>query len=179
MLNLFDPQGRKLVDPRERRRPIAPRAQRGAMMYGANYTSPFSGFHIYQREDSAWANVLIPSLDDYQSDAIRKNAPQVLPSYIRVNAENNEVREIAPPRKPLNLRKPEDFGDNWSDPLTAGDAKKIDAYFKAREHLADAFGFIEVKFGGKSHTVDLNPALRGKGIGFEAPAQFLHDLSGI
>ena len=47
------------------------------MLYGAHYTSPFSGFHVYQREDSVWANVLIPGLEDYQSDAL-KNGPQVL-----------------------------------------------------------------------------------------------------
>jgi hypothetical protein len=168
MLNLFDPDGRKLVDPEERRRPIAPRAQRAAMSYGAHYTSPFSGFHIYQREDSAWANPLIPGLEDYQTDAL-KDGPQVLPAFIRVNGETNEIREIDPPRRPLTLRPPEDFGDNWSDPLTGEDAARIDAYFRAREHLAGRFGFIEVKLGGKSHTVDLNPALRRHGLTFEAP----------
>ena len=168
MLNLFDPEGRKLTDIAERRRPIAPRAQRSAMMYGAHYVVPFSGFHAYQREDSAWANALIPELGDYQTSA-RASGPRMLPSFVRVNAENNEIREIKPPRNPLRIRPPEDFGDSWSDPLTAEDAGKIDAYFKAREHLADKFGFIEVKFGGKSHTVDLNPALRHRGIGFEAP----------
>lgn len=168
MLNLFDPDGRKLVDPNELRRPIAPRAQRAAMSYGAHYTSPFSGFHTYQREDSAWANAIVPSLEDYQTDAL-KSGPEVLPSFIRVNAETNEITEINPPRNPLDLRPPEEFGDNWSDPLTREDATRIDAYFKAREHLADSFGFIEVKFGGKSHTVDLNPRLRDRGLTFEAP----------
>ena len=61
------------------------------------------------------------------------------------------------------------FGDNWTDPMTAEDAVKIDTYFKAREHLADRFGFVEVKLGGRSHTVDLNPARRERGFTFEAP----------
>lgn len=168
MLNLFDAEGRKLTDTAALRRPIAPRAQRNAMLYGAHYTSPFSGFHIYQRSDSAWANATVPGLEDYQTDA-RSNGPQVLPSFIRVNAENNEVREIDPPRNPPIVRPPEDFGDNWSDAMTAEDAAKIDAYFKARAHLAERFGFVEVKIGGKSHTVDLNPSLRKNGISFEAP----------
>jgi hypothetical protein len=168
MMNLFDPDGRKLVDLAERRRPIAPRAQRAAMMYGAHYVTPFSGFHVYQRDDSAWANALIPELEDYQSSA-RQTGPRMLPSFIRINAENNEVREIKPPRNELKVRPASDFGDNWSDPLTKEDAVKIDAYFKARAHLRDSFGFIEVKMGGKSHTVDLNPALRKQGLTFEAP----------
>jgi hypothetical protein len=168
MLNLFAPDGRKLIEPLELRRPIAPRAQRSAHMHGAHYVIPFSGFHIYQRQDSAWANALIPDLADYQSSA-RKTGPQMLPSFVRVNAENNEVREIAPPRNQLPLRPPEDFGDNWSDQMTGEDAGKIDAYFKARAHLAESFGFVEVRLGGKSHTVDLNPAKRDRGFTFEAP----------
>ena len=75
MLNLFDPEGRKLVEPLEKRRPIAPRAQSGAMIHGAHYVIPFSGFYIYQREDSAWANAMIPELDDYQSSAPADRAP--------------------------------------------------------------------------------------------------------
>ncbi|HEX3487337.1 MAG TPA: hypothetical protein VHT51_19940, partial [Micropepsaceae bacterium] len=152
----------------ERRRPIAPRAQRAAKIHGAHFAIPFSGFHTYQREDSAWANALIPELQDYQSNALPVG-PQMLPAFVRVNAENNEIREIAPPRNKLHLKPPEQFGDNWSDPLTADDAKKIDSYFRAREHLADSFGFIEVTFGGKSHVVDLNRNLRDRGISFEAP----------
>ena len=168
MMNLFDPEGRKLVDPLEKRRPIAPRAQRAAQMHGADYVIPFSGFHAYQREDSAWANSLIPELEDYQSNALPVG-PQMLPAFVRVNAENNEITKIDPPRNVLRLKPPEQFGDNWSDPMTAEDAKKIDSYFRAREHLADAFGFIEVKFGGKSHVVDLNRDRKDKGITFEAP----------
>jgi hypothetical protein len=168
MINLFDPQGRKLVEPQERRRPIAPRTQRSAQTHGAHYAIPFSGFHTYQREDSAWANPLIPELADYQSGA-RQSGPRMLPSFVRVNAENNEIREINPPRTPRKLRRPEEFGDNWSDPMTKEDAVKISAYFTAREHLKKSFGFVEVKLGGVLHTVDLNPAKRGRGFTFEAP----------
>jgi hypothetical protein len=168
MLNLFTPDGRKLTDPREKHRPIAPRIQRGAMIHGANYGIPFSGFHKYQREDSAWANALIPELDDYLSDAL-PYGPRILPAFVRVNVEKDEICKIAPPRSALNVKKPEAFGDNWSDPMSADDTKKVDAYFRARHHLASQFGFIEVKLGGKSHTVDLNPAKSHRGITFEAP----------
>jgi hypothetical protein len=131
MLNLFSPDGRKLTDPQEKRRPIAPRTQRAAMMHGANYAIPFSGFHMYQRADSAWANELIPELTDYGTDA-RSSGPRVLPAFVRVNAENGEIRELKPPRNPVDIKRPELFGDNWSDPMTAEDAKKIEAYFRAR-----------------------------------------------
>lgn len=168
MINLFDPNGRKLSDPEAARRPIAPRAQRYAHMHGANHVIPFSGFHVYQRQDSAWANAFIPELDDYQFGA-RPDGPRMLPAFVRVNAENEEIRQINPPRNPRVLRDPERFGDNWSDPLTSQDAKLIDSYFRARLHLASRFGFVEVRFGGRSHVIDLNPGLRSRGISFEAP----------
>ncbi len=168
MINLFDPDGRKLADPERARRPIAPRAQRAALMHGANHVIPFSGFHFYQRQDSAWANAFIPELDDYQT-AARPGGPRVLPAFVRVNAENGEITRIKPPRTPRHIKAPEQFGDNWSDPLTKADAEMINSYFRARRHLASRFGFIEVRFGGKSHIVDLNPALRRRGITFEAP----------
>ena len=168
MINLFDSDGKKLIDPLERRRPIAPRAQRGAKIHGANYVIPFSGFHAYQREDSAWANDLIPSLDDYQSSAL-PHGPQMLPAFVRVNVENNDIQPINPPRNQLQLRPPADFGDNWSDPMVTEDIGKIDTYFRARKHLTESFGFVEVKLGGKSHVVDLNPDRKSKGITFEAP----------
>ena len=168
MMNLFDSDGKKLTDAREKRRPIAPRAQRAAKIHGAHYVIPFSGFHAYQREDSAWANSLIPELEDYQSDAL-PYGPRVLPAFIRVNAEDGNIQQIDPPRNELRLRTPEEFGDNWSDPMTGEDAKTIDAYFRAREHLADSFGFIEVKLGGKSHVVDLARDKRNRGLTFEAP----------
>ena len=106
MVNLFDSEGHKLVEPTERRRPIAPRAQRAAMIYGAHYVIPFSGFHVYQRADSAWANAMIPELTDYQSNA-RTIGPQMLPAFVRVNAENHEVHAIDPPRNQLSIREPE------------------------------------------------------------------------
>ena len=70
MLNLFDPSGRKLISVAEKRRPIAPRSQTSARTIGANKIIPFSSFHRYQREDSAWANDLIPDLEDYRSHAM-------------------------------------------------------------------------------------------------------------
>ncbi|MGK4302117.1 hypothetical protein, partial [Klebsiella pneumoniae] len=70
MLNLLDPSGRKLTPVSDKRRPIAPRSQTSARAMGADKVIPFSSFHRYQREDSAWANELVPNLEDYHSDAM-------------------------------------------------------------------------------------------------------------
>jgi hypothetical protein len=172
MLNLFDSSGRKLTSIEQKRRPIAPRSQKSAWAMGANKVIPFSSFQRYQREDSAWANDLIPELSDYQTHALQ-NWPQVLPAFVRVSCETDEITPINPPRAPRITRKPEDFGDSWSDPLTPDDKAKIHRYFTARETLYDHFGFIEVSAGGSRVTVDLNPDKRDVGISFECPRNSL------
>jgi hypothetical protein len=97
----------------------------------------------------------------------------VLPAFVRVDCETDEVIPINPPRAPDIIKKPEEFGDNWSDPLTADDSARIRSYFSARASLRDHFGFIEVSSGGSRVTVDLNSDKRSVGIGFEAPRHSL------
>jgi hypothetical protein len=172
MLNLFDPSGSKLTSIEQKRRPIAPRSQKSARAMGANKVIPFSSFQRYQREDSAWANDLIPELADYQTHAL-PNWPEVLPAFVRVNCETDEITPINPPRALRTIRKPEEFGDSWSDPLTADDKVKICRYFTARESLRDHFGFVEVSAGGSRVTVDLHPNKRNIGVSFECPRNSL------
>jgi hypothetical protein len=172
MLNMFDPSGRKLTSIGDKRRPIAPRSQISAKMMGAGKIIPFSSFHRYQREDSAWANELIPELDDYHSHAM-ENWPEILPAFVRVDCETDEVTPIDPSRSPRIIRKPEEFGDSWSDPLTTEDKGRIQRYFSAREALRKNFGFIEVSAGGSSVTIDLNRSKRDVGIRFECPRNSL------
>jgi hypothetical protein len=172
MLNLFDPSGRKLTSIEEKRRPIAPRSQISARAMGARKVIPFSSFHRYQREDSAWANDLIPNLEDYHSHAM-ENWPEILPAFLRVDCETDEITPINPPRSPRIIKKPEEFGDSWSDRLTAEDKVKIHDYFNARQTLRNHFGFIEVSAGGSSVTIDLSHDKRDVGIRFECPRNSL------
>ena len=172
MVNLFDPSGRKLTSIEEKRRPIAPRSQRNAITMGANKVIPFSSFQRYQREDSAWANELIPEITEYQKHAIA-NAPEILPAFVRVDCETDDIAPINPPRAAPVVYKPEEFGDSWSDPLTADDKIALRRYFSARETLYDHFGFIEISAGGSSVTVDLNRDKRNVGISFECPRHSL------
>jgi hypothetical protein len=92
---------------------------------------------------------------------------------VRVDCETDEVTELAPARLALEIKPPEAFGDNWSDPLEDSDLPIIERYFREREHLAKHFGFIEISAGGRRHTVLLNPELKDRGITFEAPRHSL------
>ena len=69
----------------------------------------------------------------------------------------------------MTLKKPEDFDDSWSDPLTKEDKKKIQHYFAVRDLLRDHFGFIQVSAGGSSVTIDLNRDRRDVGLTLECP----------
>jgi len=129
-------------------------------------------FHRYQREDNVWANELIPDLEDYRNDAM-EHWPEILPAFVRVDCETDEVTPIDPPRPPHIVKKPEEFGDSWSDQLTAEDKGLIRQYFSAREALRKNFGFVEVSAGGSSVTVDLNRTRRDVGIRFECPRNSL------
>ena len=122
---------------------------------GAGKVIPFSSFHRYQRADSAWANGLIPELADYRTGTI-PGWPEMLPAFVRVNCESDEITEISPPRQSSVLKQPEEFGDSWSDPLVADDKEKIRNYFRARAALHNHFGFVEVKAGGSSVIVNLS-----------------------
>lgn len=172
MLNLFDPSGRKLISIEEMRRPIAPRSQISAIAMGANKVIPFSSFQRYQRTDSAWANGLIPEIAEYRTHAIPK-APEIIPAFVRVDCETDEITPINPCPAPRVMHAPEEFGDSWSDPLTTEDRAKIHDYFTAREILRDHFGFIQVSAGGSSMTIDLNRDRPDVGIGFECPRHSL------
>lgn len=172
MLNLFDSSGRKLTSIEQKRRPIAPRSQISAMTMGANKVIPFSSFQRYQREDSAWANDLIPEITEYQKHAMAKG-PEIVPPFVRVDCETDEITPIDPRCAAPVIRKPEEFGDSWSDPLTADDKAKLRSYFTAREALRDHFGFIEISAGGSSVTVDLNRGKPDVGISFECPRRSL------
>ena len=102
-----------------------------------------------------------------------ENWPEILPALVRVDCETDEITPIDPPRSPRIVKKPEEFGDSWSDQLTAEDKGRIRQYFSAREALRKNFGFIEVSAGGSSVTVDLNRAKRDVGIRFECPRNSL------
>jgi hypothetical protein len=99
--------------------------------------------------------------------------PPALPPFLRINTENGEVVEIGPPPNDHVVRKPEEFGDNWSDRLEAAEKNKLRAYFQSKEHLRDTLGFITLRVGGENTTIDLNKARRNIGITFEVPRQSL------
>src|SRR5260370_12809267 len=110
---------------------------------GAKKGIPFSSFQCSQREDSTWDNDLVPELADYHADAL-PNWPEIIPAFVRVDCEPDEITPLNPRRAPRIIKRPEDFGDSWSDALTDTDQTKIRRYFMAPQTLHCHFEFIAV-----------------------------------
>jgi hypothetical protein len=70
------------------------------------------------------------------------------------------------------VRRPEDFGDNWSDGLERGEIDKLSNYFRGKERVRDYLSFVNFRVGGRDNFI----ALDGKqdhGITFEVPRNSL------
>jgi hypothetical protein len=136
--------------------------------FGTTHVIPFSMFHLYQREDSLWADRWRTPLDSVQRAKL--NGCEMLPAFIRFDCAQGSITELNPAAMEAGGRKPEEFGDNWSEPLSADEAAAVASYFRSIEYLKDHLDFVRVDVGGKEHTVDLSlPGKRGRGITFEVP----------
>jgi hypothetical protein len=172
MINLFDEQGRSLRPDPAVQSPLGPRIAHRMRNFGARYFVPFSSMHRYQREDSAWARVHTTQLSDYAA-GFESKGDEVLPAFIRYDCSKDSVTEIAPAARPEITLAPEEFGDDWSECLSAEDHRQVDAYFRSVLHLRTFLDFVNVRVGGQDHVIDLEPGGFGRGLSFEVPRQSL------
>lgn len=167
MINYHDENGRR-IPPRENVPSLGARNAHRTETIGARYFVPFSSMHVYQREDSAWANVYHTSLAAY-ADGFRSKRCEILPAYIRYDCETDAVEELHPRELPLGLRSPAEFGDDWSEPLAAGDRALAERYFKSIGHLAEVLDFVNLRVGGRDNFIALADGRFKRGVTFEAP----------
>src|SRR6266568_8055954 len=79
MINYFDEHGRRI--PRRENIPsLGARNAHRTETIGARYFVPFSSMHVYQRQDSIWANEFRTSLTDY-SVGFQSTRCDILPAY--------------------------------------------------------------------------------------------------
>lgn len=172
MNNVFDESGERIAPVGAQRDPLGPGIDALLERFGVDAYVPFSTLHRYQRTDSAWANSLITEPADFARGFPSGTGREILPAYARVDLIRDQVETIDPPPNRVELRSPESFGDNWSDPLTVQDVALAERYFRRFEHLPHCMGFIRLRVGGCEHHIDLHPVrpeLREKGITFETP----------
>jgi hypothetical protein len=95
---------------------------------GFRHVVPFSSFHCYRRSDSVWAEQYTAPMEAY-AEGFALDGSRLLPAFIRVDCETDEVETLQPPRADRMLRTPESCGDSWSDRLDAEDRRKLKHYF--------------------------------------------------
>jgi hypothetical protein len=165
MINLFDEDGRRI--PRPAPKPIGRELSSEALALGATHVVPFSTFHMYQRDDSVWANAHIVRADEF-SKGFDNSSVSLLPAFSTIDPAADRCTEIRPEALPDSVISAQEFGDNWSDLLEASEPEEVRRYFQEKRRLAQLFGFIKVRIGGQETTVDLQGPT-DVGITFEAP----------
>jgi hypothetical protein len=142
-----------------------------AQRVGAKSVIPFSSFHRFQREDSAWANGTVVPVFAYQ-EGFDERLAEFIPPFVWIDCASGEILKLNPRELPFVMRTPEECGDSWSDELSADDKLILDDFFHRKEALHGALGFLTFNVGGKSHTIDLG-GRRDRGITFEVPRNSL------
>lgn len=169
LLNFFDPEGRR-VEPKLDLR-VGRFLSQYAQRIGAKSVIPFSSFHQYQREDSAWANAQMPPLSAYR-DGFDERVAEFIPPFVWIDCASGETKQLNPVEMPRSSRRAEECGDSWSDQLNADDKRVLDDYFYRKEALREALRFISFRVGGKVHTTDLS-GRQDRAITFEVPRNSL------
>jgi hypothetical protein len=170
MINLFREDG-SFITPRAATKPRAgSKLSELARATGANAIIPFSSFHQYQRKDSLWAQSYTTPISAF-TEGLATDLTYV-PPFSSIDCNDLSVESYTPQELPVVAKSPEDFGDNWSEELTAEDKQEIASYFSRKDRVQHYFGFLNFNVGGKDFTL----ALRGRkdrGISFAVPRNSL------
>jgi hypothetical protein len=136
--------------------------------FGANHFVPFSSFHRYQRDDSAWANEWTTPVGEY-GRGFHSDHVALLPAFVRYDCATDSWETIDPAPAPDVTHPPADFGDDWSDTLDGDDVRALSRYFGSIERLARALDRITFRVGDREHTVELGGRDSGRAITFGVP----------
>ena len=169
MINFFDENGNP-IKHKIRNPNVGEQLSDMSNLIGTKNIIPFSSFHQFQREDSIWATEYSTPNESY-SKGIKENHNYIEP-FVLLNCETGKYEKINPKKLIVIPKKPELFGDNWSDELTKEEFEEVKKYFLSKERLGKILGFIRIKVGGKESTVKFKNKLK-TGITFELPRNSL------
>jgi len=167
MINCYDQQGTFIIPPAKNNTLVGEQLSLTAKSVCANHVIPFSSHHQYQRADSIWAQEYVTPLHAY-SKGLHENI-NFIPPFVKINCESGHFQEIHPKEINPTIFQPEQFGDNWSDELTAEDFSALKKYFLEKEVIKKSFGFVNFVVGKKHYSITLNKSLKKRGIQFEVP----------
>ncbi len=166
MINFFDESGEFVVPPAKNNIYVGEQLSLYAKSVGANKVIPFSSHHQYQRTDSIWAQEYVTPMHAY-TKGLHEDT-EFIPAFVNIDCISHEYKQIHPQPLKIDIKEPEEFGDNWSDELDKNDKMIIDNYFQEKELIRKRLAFINFNVGGKTHTTALNKR-SNKGITFTVP----------
>jgi len=169
MIHFFDEAGARVLPDAAMKVALGPGIAGLLKHYGIKSFVPFSSMHRYQRADSVWANDYATAVDEHGRDFPKGEGIELLPAFVQLDFARDSLRELRPRELPLVVRKPEEFGDSWAEPLSAEDVTKLRAYFGPIEHLKSFLGAITFRVGGRDTTLDVAPRDHRRSITFELP----------
>ena len=170
MINFYSEDGKKITRSKENKIEVGRQLSDMSDVLGTNNIIPFSSFHQYQRSDSVWAQEETVPEEDYAKGLDKKYS--VIKPFVTIDCITGEVENIKPEKLKIEIKSPEEFGDNWSDQLEKSDIERLNKYFVTKEKLNSVLGFIRFKVGGKEHVIDFKNKLK-KGVTFEVPRNSL------
>jgi hypothetical protein len=136
MINFYDENGLFVVPTASQKAPVGRHLSLRALSLGIHNVIPFSSFHAYQRTDSIWAQNYVTPLEDYSIKFDHTNH-NFIPPFSHIDCATGEVTPLNPESMETVLRRPEEFGDNWSDVLEHGELDKLAGYFRSKERVRD------------------------------------------
>lgn len=168
MINYYDENDNFIYPLAEKRIEVGKTIGHLMESFHANFFIPFSSHHKYQREDSIWANKYTANLDDYK-DGFDNRKGTLLPAFISYDIDKDNFKKIQTLETNNDIISSKSFNDDWSEPLSKDDEKKLKDYFLRNELLKRQIGFIQFTVGEKEYSIDINKRKRNKGILFEVP----------
>lgn len=171
MMNYFTEDGVRIMPMVANKKPLGLDYSALLKDWGGTHTAPFSCHHRYSRTDSQWAAICETPLEDHGKQ-FNSARGEFIPGYFSYDANRDRITQTPVERVPLVYREPKEFGDDWSEPLSAEDVRALNAYFGKFDHLKKKFEFINCRVGGKDNFVALGGP-KGRGVTFEVPRNSL------
>jgi hypothetical protein len=168
MINFHHEAGIFIEPKAAKRIPVGKNMADAAASWGAQYVTPFSSMHHYQRSDSVWANKYVTELPDY-AEGFSSKTCELTPAFVRYDCERDEFTPIDPPAVDERVYEPSEFGDDWSEQLSSEEVTKVSAYFGRIEHLGTFLDFVNFRVGGKDNNIGLSKKNFNRGLTFEVP----------
>jgi hypothetical protein len=172
MINFVDDDGRRVPSlaqlRKERGFEVGADVARMTETFGATHFVPFSSFHRYQRTDSEWANEWTTPVSEYER-GFHSDRVALLPAFVRYDVATGSWEAIDPPAAPAIAFAPEEFGDDWSEPLAGADVDALRTYFTAIQRLARHVDRVVFRVGGEEHAIELGGRDTGRSVTFSVP----------